>query len=36
MALQMYTLRNERDFTATLHKVAELGYDGVELAGYGD
>ncbi|BCB05564.1 sugar phosphate isomerase/epimerase family protein [Bacillus sp. KH172YL63] len=35
MALQMYTLRNERDFTATLHKVAELGYDGVELAGYG-
>lgn len=37
MALQMYTLRNEmdKDFTGTLQKVAELGYEGVELAGYG-
>ncbi|MEL3972526.1 sugar phosphate isomerase/epimerase [Rossellomorea oryzaecorticis] len=38
IALQMYTLRNEAnsDFTGTLEKVAQLGYDGVELAGYGD
>ncbi|MGR3765690.1 sugar phosphate isomerase/epimerase family protein [Rossellomorea sp. NS-SX7] len=38
IALQMYTLRYEadRDFTGTLEKVAQLGYDGVELAGYGD
>jgi sugar phosphate isomerase/epimerase len=38
IALQMYTLRNEsaEDFTGTLKKVAELGYEGVELAGYGD
>jgi sugar phosphate isomerase/epimerase len=37
IALQMYTLRNEteKDFTGTLEKVAELGYEGVELAGYG-
>ena len=37
IALQMYTLRNEAesDFTGTLKTVAELGYDGVELAGYG-
>jgi len=37
IALQMYTLRNEleKDFTGTLQKVAELGYEGVELAGYG-
>lgn len=33
----MFTLRNEteRDFLGTLKKVAEIGYDGVELAGYG-
>ncbi|MBM7600031.1 sugar phosphate isomerase/epimerase [Virgibacillus halotolerans] len=33
----MYTLREEsaRDFSGTLKKVAELGYDGVEFAGYG-
>jgi sugar phosphate isomerase/epimerase len=38
IALQMYTLRNEsaEDFTGTLEKVAQLGYEGVELAGYGD
>ncbi|MBN8193661.1 sugar phosphate isomerase/epimerase [Bacillus sp. NTK074B] len=37
VALQMYTLRNEaeKDFRGTLQKVAELGYEGVELAGYG-
>ncbi|MGG1630375.1 sugar phosphate isomerase/epimerase family protein [Rossellomorea sp. NRS-1567] len=37
IALQMYTLRTEleKDFTGTLQKVAELGYEGVELAGYG-
>jgi sugar phosphate isomerase/epimerase len=38
IALQMYTLRNEsaNDFKGTLEKVAKLGYEGVELAGYGD
>jgi sugar phosphate isomerase/epimerase len=38
VALQMYTLRNEsaNDFKGTLEKVAQLGYEGVELAGYGD
>ncbi|MFG6119711.1 sugar phosphate isomerase/epimerase family protein [Thalassobacillus sp. B23F22_16] len=38
VAVQMYTLRNEseRDFSGTLKKVAELGFDGVEFAGYGD
>jgi sugar phosphate isomerase/epimerase len=37
VAVQMYTLREEteKDFAATLKKVAELGYDGVEFAGYG-
>ena len=37
IAVQMYTLREEsaRDFSGTLKKVAELGYDGVEFAGYG-
>ncbi len=37
IALQMYTLRNEaeQDFTGTLKNVAGLGYEGVELAGYG-
>ncbi|GKX29799.1 sugar phosphate isomerase [Vallitalea longa] len=35
IALQLYTVRNEcnKDFIGTLEKVAELGYDGVELAG---
>jgi sugar phosphate isomerase/epimerase len=38
IGLQMYTLRNEtaQDFRGTLRKVAELGYEGVEFAGYGD
>jgi sugar phosphate isomerase/epimerase len=37
VAVQMYTLRNEceKDFAGTLKEVAELGFDGVELAGYG-
>ncbi|TFE00623.1 sugar phosphate isomerase/epimerase family protein [Jeotgalibacillus salarius] len=37
IAVQMYSLRNEceKDFTGTLKKVADLGFDGVELAGYG-
>lgn len=37
IGLQMYTLRAETatDFTGTLHKVAALGYEGVEFAGYG-
>ena len=35
LAVQMYTLRNEcgKDFPGTLKAVAEMGYDGVELAG---
>ncbi|MCM8901724.1 sugar phosphate isomerase/epimerase [Caldicoprobacter algeriensis] len=37
IALQLYTLRSEaeKDFIGTLKKVAELGYKGVEFAGYG-
>lgn len=37
IALQMYSLREEteKDFAGTLKKVAEMGYDGVEFAGYG-
>ncbi|MBW5445137.1 TIM barrel protein [Cohnella sp. CFH 77786] len=37
IGLQLYTLRNEtaEDFRGTLRKVAELGYEGVEFAGYG-
>jgi sugar phosphate isomerase/epimerase len=37
VALQMYTVRDEaaRDFRGTLEKVAEMGYEGVELAGTG-
>lgn len=37
IGLQMYTLRDEtaKDFPGTLRKVAELGYEGVEFAGYG-
>jgi sugar phosphate isomerase/epimerase len=32
IALQLYTLREEtqKDFTGTLEKVAEIGYEGVE------
>ena len=37
VAVQMFTLREEsgQDFAGTLKKVAELGFDGVEFAGYG-
>lgn len=37
IGLQMYTLRDEtaKDFVGTLHKVAAIGYEGVEFAGYG-
>ena len=36
VTLQMYTLRDDsaRDFAGTLKTVAEIGYAGVELAGY--
>lgn len=38
IGLQLFTLRDEtaKDFAGTLRKVAELGYQGVEFAGYGD
>jgi len=37
VALQLYTVRElaSKDFTGTLEKVAKIGYDGVEFAGYG-
>jgi sugar phosphate isomerase/epimerase len=37
VAVQMFTLREEaeNDFAGTLKKVAEIGFDGVEFAGYG-
>lgn len=37
IALQLYTLREEteKDFLGTLEKVAKMGYEGVEFAGYG-
>ncbi|MCZ8522576.1 MULTISPECIES: sugar phosphate isomerase/epimerase family protein [Paenibacillus] len=37
IGLQLYTLRNETaaDFAGTLRKVAQLGYEGVEFAGFG-
>jgi len=37
IGLQLYTLRSElgKDFEGTIRKVAELGYEGVEFAGYG-
>ncbi|MCM2533834.1 sugar phosphate isomerase/epimerase [Neobacillus pocheonensis] len=36
VAVQMFTLRDEceKDFAGTVKKVAELGFDGVEFAGY--
>jgi sugar phosphate isomerase/epimerase len=36
IVLQLYTVRDdaERDFSGTLGRVAEIGYAGVELAGY--
>ncbi|NQX57887.1 sugar phosphate isomerase/epimerase family protein [Paenibacillus qinlingensis] len=38
IGLQLYTLRDEmaQDATTALHKVAEMGYEGVEFAGYYD
>lgn len=38
IAVQLYTLRNEtaKDFIGTLEKVAAMGYQGVEFAGFGD
>lgn len=38
VAVQLYTLREEtsKDFIGTLEKVAEIGYKGVEFAGYGN
>ncbi len=37
IALQLYTLRDltQKDFTGTLKQVANIGYSGVEFAGYG-
>jgi sugar phosphate isomerase/epimerase len=36
VAVQMFTLRDEcaKDFAGTLKKVADIGFDGVEFAGY--
>jgi sugar phosphate isomerase/epimerase len=38
VALQLYTVRDEtqRDFAGTLRRVAALGYEGVEFAGFGE
>ncbi|BBH21752.1 sugar phosphate isomerase [Paenibacillus baekrokdamisoli] len=38
IGLQLYTVRDDtaKDFTGTLRQVAEMGYEGVEFAGYGD
>jgi sugar phosphate isomerase/epimerase len=38
VALQLYSVRDQtaKDFTGTLAKVAAIGYQGVEFAGYGD
>lgn len=37
IGVQMFTLRDlsSKDFVGTLEKVADIGYEGVELAGYG-
>jgi sugar phosphate isomerase/epimerase len=38
VALELYTVRDEtrHDFTGTLQRVAQIGYAGVEFAGYGN
>ncbi len=38
VALELYTVRDEtrRDFVGTLRRVAQIGYKGVEFAGYGN
>ena len=35
VAVQLYSVRDEaeKDFAGTVKKIAEMGYDGVELAG---
>lgn len=37
VSVQLYTVRDEtnRDFIGTLEKISEMGYDGVEFAGFG-
>ena len=37
IGLQLWSVKDEmeKDFKGTLKKVAEIGYDGVEFAGYG-
>ena len=37
IALQLYSIKDEmeKDFMGTLEKVAKMGYQGVEFAGYG-
>ena len=37
VSLQLFTLRDEmqKDFIGTLKKVSDIGYKGVEFAGYG-
>src|SRR4051812_11383027 len=37
IALQLYTVRDDaaRDYAGTIRKIAEIGYSGVELAGFG-
>ena len=38
IGIQLYSLREEteKDFVGTLEKVAKIGFEGVEFAGYGD
>ena len=38
VAIQLYTVRHEmeKDFRGTLEKIKEMGYDGVEFAGFFD
>jgi sugar phosphate isomerase/epimerase len=37
VALQLYTVRDQlkNDFRGVVHRVAEIGYDGIQFAGYG-
>jgi sugar phosphate isomerase/epimerase len=37
VALQLYTVREQlkEDFRKVVHRVAEIGYDGIQFAGYG-
>lgn len=38
IGIQLYTIRKElnKDFTATMKKIADIGFNAVETAGYGD